>query len=200
MAEAAAKAYAAPLLVRTIGPTSQREQEPLTGLPFHVGHLSCNQNFEIGHSEQLREPGKPFSPGTFVTKPLPRPASFGVPQRRTPTPTEGPQRCAGPSEATETAGVFVVLRGLGDGAPSKDRTCDLGFRKTSGSEPGLRYRTAKPLRFLAARSARSLVLFARCPAIAQEHDGGAQIVRGHVRVALRGRHLGVPREPLHGGR
>src|SRR6185369_12459032 len=41
-----------------------------------------------------------------------------------------------PSEATETAGVFVVLGGHGHGAPSKDRTCDLGFRKTSGSEPG----------------------------------------------------------------
>jgi hypothetical protein len=38
-------------------------------------------------------------------------------------------RCAAPSKVTETAGVYVVLRGLGVGAPSKNRTCDLGFRK-----------------------------------------------------------------------
>jgi len=50
--------------------------------------------------------------------------------------TKATNRCAAPSEATETAGVYVVLRGLGDGAPGKNRTCDLGFRKTSGSEPG----------------------------------------------------------------
>ena len=37
-------------------------------------------------------------------------------------------------------------------------------------------------------------------AVAQEHDGGAQLVRGHVRVALRGRHLSVPCEALHRGR
>jgi hypothetical protein len=46
--------------------------------------------------------------------------------RRSPTAVT---RCAAPSEATETAGVFVVLRGLGDGH-SKDRTCDLGFRNS----------------------------------------------------------------------
>jgi hypothetical protein len=37
--------------------------------------------------------------------------------------------CAAPSKRLETAGVSVVLRGLGRSAPDTIRTYDLGFRK-----------------------------------------------------------------------
>ena len=51
------------------------------------------------------------------------------------------RRCSAPSKATETTG--VALRGLGFSAPSKNRTCDLGFRKALLYPTELRGRRAE---------------------------------------------------------
>jgi hypothetical protein len=62
-----------------------------------------------------------------------RAPSFGVALR--PASSSAP-RCAAPSEATETTGVSVVLRGRSVGAPDTIRTYDLGFRKARFGNAG----------------------------------------------------------------
>ena len=87
------------------------------------------------------------------------------------------------------------------GAPGKNRTCDLGFRKTNKTRGVVFPYDSRNVQ-LSSNSLRLVGAIAesRFHAIAiNQLDRAAQVVRVEIGVALRGREVRVPRELLNGG-
>ena len=99
--------------------------------------------------------------------------------------------------ATATAAAVFVFEGS---APSKDRTCDLGFRKTNKTR-GVVFPYDSRNAQLSNNSLRlrGAIAKSRFHAIAiNQLDRAAQVVRIEIGVALRSREVRVPRELLDG--
>jgi hypothetical protein len=94
----------------------------------------------------------------------------------------------------ETDGVCVSIRGLGFGAPGKNRTCDLGFRKRSRPRGVvISYRTVTIGVFGWRSAFRRTLRFACYPRVTiNAFDGRAQVVGIEIGVALRGAQVRVP--------
>jgi hypothetical protein len=97
-------------------------------------------------------------------------------------------RRTAPTQVTETAGVFVVLRGLRGlraGAPDTIRTCDLGFRKRSRPRGvAISYRTVTIGVSMRRSAFRRTLRFARYQRVTiNAFDGRAQVVGVEVGVA-----------------
>jgi hypothetical protein len=113
-------------------------------------------------------------------------------------------RCASsrtaPTQATETAGVFVDVRGLRAGAPGKNRTCDLGFRKAERARSVVIPYDSRTVRFSSGPLLlRDVVARSRFHAITIDAlDRAPQVVRVEVGVTLRGGEVGVAGQLLDG--
>lgn len=92
---------------------------------------------------------------------------------------------AAPSEPTEADGVCVAIRGLRAGAPGKNRTYDLGFRKGERARGVVNPYDSRTFRFSSGSLLlRSVVAASRYHAITIDAlDGAAQVVRVEVGIA-----------------